>query len=66
MLKPPLFLMKIQYDFFFVFVLERLGRMYENKKKLFLYFFIFVLRKPGILISDLYLYSIKIQININR
>jgi hypothetical protein len=47
--------MKIQYDFF---GFERLGRMHENKT--------FFLRKPGILILDLYLYSIKIQTNIDQ
>jgi hypothetical protein len=51
--------MKIQYDFFIFIIFERLGRMHENKKYIFLMFW----RKPGILISDLYLYSIKIQTN---
>jgi len=49
--------MKIKYDFLFL-CFERLGRMHENK-----IFFLMFWRKPGILISDLYLYSIKIQIN---
>jgi len=48
--------MKIQYDFF---IFERLGRMHENKT-----FFLFG-RKRGILIPDLYLYSIKIQTGID-
>ena len=47
--------MKIQYDFF---CFERLGHMHENKT--------FFLRKLGILIPDLYLYSIKIQTNIDQ
>jgi len=34
MLKP-FFLKKIQYDFYFI--LERLGRMHENKKKIFFF-----------------------------
>jgi hypothetical protein len=39
--KTPPFFMKIQYDFFFVFILERLGRMHENKKKfIFIFFYI--------------------------
>ena len=42
--------MKIQYDFLFF---ERLGRMHENKT------FIMSRKKRGILIPDLYLYSIK-------
>jgi hypothetical protein len=58
--------MKIQNDFFFF---ERLCRMQENKT----FFFVFFLcnlffgtfkRKSGILIPDLYLYSIDIQTNI--
>jgi len=47
--------MKIQYDFF---IFERLGRMHENKT--------FFLPKPGILILDLYFYSIKIQTDIDQ
>jgi hypothetical protein len=50
---------KIQYDFFIIIIFERLGRMHENKKYIFLMFW----RKPGILIPNLYLYSIKIQTN---
>jgi hypothetical protein len=49
--------MKIQYDFFII-IFERLGRMHENKKK---NIFLMFRQKPGILIWDLYLYSIKIQ-----
>jgi len=48
--------MKIQYDFLFL----RLGRMYENKT-----FFLMSGRKHGILIPNLYLYSIKIQTGID-
>jgi hypothetical protein len=48
--------MKIQYDFLFL----RLGRVYENK-----IFFLMSGRKHGILIPDLYLYSIKIQTGID-
>jgi len=53
--------MKIKYDFFNLF-LERFGRMHKNS---FLFFSIFW-RKPGISIPDLYLYSIKIQSNIDQ
>jgi len=42
----------------FFFSFERLGRMHENKN--------IFLKKPGILIPDLYLYDIKIQIDINQ
>jgi len=42
-------------------MLERLGRMHENKT-----FFLKTWQKPGILISDLYLYSIKIQTDIDQ
>jgi len=52
--------MKIQYEFF-IYIFERLGRMHENKKNIFLFW-----RKPGILIPDLYLYSIKIQTDIDQ
>ena len=45
--------------------------MHENKIFYFIlfyfsYFFYFFLRKSGILILDLYLYSIKIQTNISK
>jgi len=48
-------------------MLERLGRMHENKTflKYFIYFFM-SWRKPGIWIPDLYLYSIKIQTDIDQ
>ena len=49
--------MKIQYDFLFL----RLGRVYENK-----IFFLMSGRKHGILIPDLYRYSIKIQTGIDQ
>jgi hypothetical protein len=52
--------MKIQYEFF-IYIFERLGRIHENKT-----IFFFILTKPGILIPDLYLYSIKIQTNIDQ
>jgi hypothetical protein len=47
-------------------MLERLGRMHENKT--FLTYFIFFMswRKPGILIPDLYSYSIKIRTSIDQ
>jgi hypothetical protein len=50
-----------------IYIFERLDRMHEDKKDFFvvLYFFLFW-RKPSILILDLYLYSIKIQNNINQ
>jgi hypothetical protein len=41
--------------------------MHEKKFVFFLYnFFATFWRKPGILIPDLYLYSIKIKTNINQ
>jgi hypothetical protein len=52
-----------KYNMIFFLIFERLGRMYKNK--IFFYFFLFQ-QKPGILIPDLYLYSIKIQTNINQ
>jgi len=45
----------------YIYILERLGRMHENKT-----FFFETWQKPGILISDLYLYSIKIQTDIDQ
>jgi len=55
--------MKIRYEFFlfFIFIFERLGRMHENKKNNLMSWW-----KPGILIPDLYLYSIKIQTDIDQ
>ena len=58
--------MKIQNDFFFF---ERLCRMQENKTFFFDFFLCNLFfgtfkRKSGILIPDLYLYSIDIQTNI--
>jgi len=51
--------------FFIIYIfLERLGRMHE--KKYFILFFLFFLMKIRYLIQDLYLYSIKIQTNINQ
>jgi len=49
---------------FFIF-LERLGRMHENKIFIII-IFLMSWWKPGILIPDLYLYSIKIQIDIDQ
>jgi hypothetical protein len=46
-------------------MLERLGRMHENKTFLIYVFFCVFWRKSGILILGLYSYSIKIQPNIN-
>jgi len=67
MLKP--FFFKIRYDFFYLF-LERHGRMYENKKiNLFLfiyYYYYYYFTKTKYLIPNLYLYSIKIQTNIDQ
>jgi len=60
--------MKIQYDFIFIF--ERLGRMHEKQNILFYFIlfinFLFVLTKTRYLIPDLYIYSIKIQTNIDQ
>ena len=50
--------MKIQYDFLF---LRDLALCMKTK-----HFFFMSGRKRGILISDLYLYSIKIQTNIDQ
>ena len=60
--------MKIQYDFIFLYFLERLGRhMHENKTFYFILFnFYFILIKTRYLIPDLYLYSIKIQTDIDK
>jgi len=55
--------MKIQYDFLFIYFLERLGRMHENKIFYFIYLFFL---KTRYLIPNLYLYSIKIQTNIDQ
>ena len=56
--------MKIQYDFiFYFFVFEIFGRMHENKT---FYFMFFVWMKIKYLKPDLYLYSIKIQTNIDQ
>jgi len=52
--------MKIQYDLF-SFIFERLGRIHKNKT-----FFLMFRRRPDILITNLYLYSIKIQTNIDQ
>ena len=53
-----------------IIIIERLGRMHENKT---FYFFIFLFFyflmswwKPSILILDLYLYNIKIQTGIDQ
>jgi hypothetical protein len=43
-----------------IFSFERLGRMHENNNNFFFY------EKLGILIPDLYFYSIKIQTNIKK
>jgi hypothetical protein len=51
---------KYNMIFFLIIIIERLGRMHENK----IFFFVFW-RKSGILIPYLYLYSIKIQTDIN-
>jgi hypothetical protein len=58
--------MKIQYDLFFW---RDLAVCMKTKHFILFYFHFFIilfvfLRKPGILILDLYLYSIKIQTNI--
>jgi len=55
--------MKIWYNVFFIF--EILGRMHKNKI-FFNIFFAMFWRKPSILILNLYLYGIKIQINIKK
>jgi len=47
-------------------MLERLGRMHENKTFFNLCIFFMFWRKSGILILGLYSYSIKIQPNINQ
>jgi hypothetical protein len=49
--------MKIQYDFFYIF-LRDLAVCMKTKH--------FFLRKPGILITDLYICIIKIQTNIDQ
>jgi hypothetical protein len=47
--------------------LKRLGHMHENKTSFFIYIiFATFWRKLGILIPKLYLYSIKIQTNMNQ
>jgi hypothetical protein len=63
--------MKIRYEIFFLYIyFERIGRMHKNKI-FFVFFHIYIYiatfqRKSGILIPDLYFYSIKIQTNINQ
>jgi len=54
-----------KYNMIYLFIFwERLGRMHENK--IYIYIFFFFWRRPGILLSDLYLYNIKIQTNIDQ
>ena len=53
----------ILFFIFYFFVFERFGRMHENKT---FYFMFFVWMKIKYLKPDLYLYSIKIQTNINQ
>ena len=68
MLKPS-FLYEDTICFFFNFFLERLGCMHKNKIFYFILFFYYsfsFLMKTRYLILDLYLYSIKIQINIDQ
>jgi len=51
--------------FFIIYIfLERLGRMHENKTFYFIFLIFFM--KTRYLIQDLYLYSIKIQTNIDQ
>jgi hypothetical protein len=55
------------FEFFFVvwyefFSFERFGRMNKNKN----IFLKKILQKPGIWIPNLYLYDVKIQINIKQ
>jgi len=62
---------KIQYDFYYYYFWEIWPCAWkQNILFLFLFLFLFLLffflRKPGILILDLYLYSIKIQTNISK
>jgi hypothetical protein len=67
-----LFLYSNTIWFIIIIIIERLGRMHENKTfYFFIFYFLFFIfymfwRKPGILIPDLYLYNIKIQINIDQ
>ena len=53
----------ILFFIFYFFVFERFGRMHENKT---FYFMFFVWMKIKYLKPDLYLYSIKIQTDINQ
>jgi hypothetical protein len=65
--KTPFFFLRYNMIFYFFLFLKRLGRMHENKKKhLFLFFYYYYLRKTRYLISNLYLYSIKIQTDIDQ
>jgi hypothetical protein len=73
LLKPKCVLIRI-FIFYFLyiyiyentiwFIFERLGRMHENKIFYFIYLFMFCW-KPGILTPNLYLYSIKIQTDVD-
>jgi hypothetical protein len=68
------FCIQIQYDLLLLLLLRDLAVCMKTKHFIFLFFifyflfFIFYMfwRKPGILIPDLYLYNIKIQINIDQ
>ena len=55
-----------KYDMIFFFIFKRLGRMQENKIFFYNFSFSTFWRKPSILVSDLYLYGIKIQTNIKQ
>jgi hypothetical protein len=61
------FCVKIQYDFFYFLIDLAICMKTKTHFFVFLYnvFATFQKKNPGILISDLYLYSIKIQIDIN-
>jgi hypothetical protein len=77
LLKPKCMLIHILFWNFFccvkiwcyniyIYILERLGRMHENKTFFVIMYFLMFWRKTGILIPDLYLYSIKIQTDIDQ
>jgi len=53
---------------FFIIIFERLGCIHKNKiyYYYYYYYYYYVLMKPSILIPNLYLYSIKIQTDINQ
>jgi len=55
--------MKILYDFFIIYFYKETWP-YAWKQNIL--FYLFILMKTRYLISDLYLYNIKIQININQ